>query len=608
MSIRFQIVALMGAILVAALALYLFLATRLLTGDKLAYIYDLESSLGATLSEDVRANVGTLVDKLSYYAAERAMGGSGAAAALLSSDEDLLSAEVWERRGGRFVRVARHVESARLAAADLTEEDLEESARDTPVPFEAVAAGEVVLQNASLPPDAAVLSIAAAATSTRPAAEGRRGADRVVVAAVRPDRLLRVFARTTAFRAYLVDGAGRVVVHPDARQVVSRANLASRPIVAEAIQGKVARGAREVGGPDGPMIAAFAHVGMGRLSIILEVPRDEALRAARQLLGRSALFGCAALLLALIAGLYFANRLTAPLRRLEAATRALGRGDFEVELGKAPSGEIGRLAAAFERMRRDIADRDARISEAHTELALTGKLSIIGELAASVAHEVKNPLSAIVGYAQFGRTAPTLDESRQLFALVEEHGWRASKILTTMLGFTRDPKPFLGPIDASALVEDALRLLAPQLRMKGIRLEKTLDPSLPRIAGSASELQQVLVNLLLNAADAMDGCRDKRLTLATGRDGPFGVLSVRDTGRGLSPEAQQRLFTPFFTTKPSGQGTGLGLSTSQRIVKQHGGDIRARSEPGMGTEFVVRIPLMADEAAGAPPTGTTVLG
>src|SRR5512146_1516029 len=220
MSIRFQIVALMGAVLLAAIALYLALATRLLTRDKLAYIYDLESSLGATLSEDVRGNVDTLVDKLSYFAAERTASGPAAARALLSSDADLLAAEVWERRGGRFVQVARHVETERLAAANLTEQDLVESARDTPVPFAAVAAGEVVLQNASLPPDGAILSIAAPA--------GRP--DRVVVAAVKPDRLLRVFARTTAFRAYLVDGAGHVIVHPDARKVVSRADLSSSPI------------------------------------------------------------------------------------------------------------------------------------------------------------------------------------------------------------------------------------------------------------------------------------------------------------------------------------------------------------------------------------------
>ncbi|HEX9051973.1 MAG TPA: ATP-binding protein [Anaeromyxobacter sp.] len=595
MSIRFQIVTLMGAVLLAAIALYLALATRLLTRDKLAYIYDLESSLGATLSEDVRGNVETLVDKLAYFAAERTESGPGAARALLSSEQDLLAAEVWERRDGRFVRVARHVETERLAAANLTEEDLAESARDTPVPFDAVAAGEVVLQNASLPPDGAILSIAAPA-----------GPDRVVVAAMKPDRLLRVFARTTAFRAYLVDGTGRALVHPDPRKVVSRADLSSRPIVAEAIRGKVARGARDVGSPEGPVIAAFAQVGVGRLSVILEVPRAEALRAARQLLGRSILFGSAALLLALIAGIYFANRLTAPLRRLEAATEALGRGDFEVEVGSAPSGEIGRLAASFERMRRDIADRDARISEAHTQLALTGKLSIIGELAASVAHEVKNPLSAIVGYAQFGRSAPDLEEAKQLFGLVEEHAWRANKILTTMLGFMRDPKPMIGPIDAAALVEDALRLLAPQLRMKRIEIATAFDPSRPSIAGSASELQQVLVNLILNAADAMDGCRDKRLTLGTGRDGCFGVLSVRDTGRGLTPEAQARLFTPFFTTKPTGQGTGLGLSVSQRIVKQHGGEIAVETEAGMGTVFVVRIPLVgvdtSDDLAASAPT------
>ena len=275
MSIRYQILALMSVVLLGAIALYLVLATQLLTRDKLAYIYDLESSLGATISEEVRASVGTLVDKLSYFAADRASGGDAAAQALLSSDEDLLSVEVWERgRTGRFERVLRHVARARLDAANLSEQDLAASARDAPIPFEAVAAGEVVLQNASLPPDMAILSIAAAA----------RGSDRVVVAALEPDRLLRIFARSTAYRAYLVDGLGRLVVHPDAQSVVARASFAAKPIVAEAIRGTTARGAREVEDPGGALIAAYSRVGIGRLSVIVEVPRSEALRASRQLL------------------------------------------------------------------------------------------------------------------------------------------------------------------------------------------------------------------------------------------------------------------------------------------------------------------------------------
>jgi len=588
MSIRFQILALMSAVLLAAIALYVALATRLLTRDKLAYIYDLESSLGATISEEVRGNVGTLVDKLSYFAAERASGGAPAAQALLSSDDDLLAAEVWERRSGRFERAVRHVAHDRLAAANLTEQDLLEASRSTPVPFEAVAAGEVVLQNASLPPDAAILSLAAAA----------RGSERVVVALVKPERLLRIFARSTAYRAYLVDGVGALVVHPDAAKVVARGSAAAQPVVAEAIRGAVARGAREVDGPDGPIIAAFSRVGIGRLSVIVEVPRDEALRAARGLLRRSVLFGVAVLLLALIAGTYFANRLTAPLRRLEAATRALGRGDFGVEVGAASSGEIGLLAAAFERMRHDLSDRDASISEAHTQLALAGKLSVIGELAASVAHEAKNPLATVVGYAQYGGSAKTVEEGREMFQLIEEQAWRASRILETVLGFARDSRPTFGPLDAASLVGDALKLLAPQLRMKGIRLDTAVDPAMPHIKGSAGELQQVLVNLILNAADAMEGCPEKALTIGARREGAFGVLSVRDTGTGLSPEAQQRIFTPFFTTKPAGKGTGLGLSVSQRIVKQHGGDVRAESEPGRGTVFLVRIPLALPRGAG----------
>ncbi len=588
-SVRFQILALVAAVLLVAVGSYFLLATELFRRDKLAYVYDLESSLTATVSDELRESLGSRVDKLGYFALAAASGdASRAAAPLLASDPDLLSLEIWEPRQGTFQRVFHRADPARLAAVNLSEAELEEARRSTPVPFEAVAAEGALLQNASLPPDVALLSLAAAP-------EGGRG---VVVAVLKPDRLLRIFARSPAWKVYLVDGRGVVVVHPDPVRVVSRARAESE-IVRDAVQGTVARGVREFDGPAGPVIGAFSRVGLGRLAVVAEVSRAEALRATRILARRSILFGVAILLVAVLASLYLGRRLTAPLRRLEEATRTVAAGDFAVQIPVEGRNEIARLAGAFNRMGVELSDREARLTEAHTQLAQAEKLSAVGEIAASVVHEVKNPVSAIVGFAQLGREAERLEVAREIFQQIEGHAWRSSDVLQTLLAYARLDKPVRIRLDPSALARETLKLVRHQLLLKRIQVETSLPEGLPPILGNANQLEQVLVNLVLNASQAMEGREKKVLALSARAEGDQVVIAVGDTGTGISPEDRDQLFRPFFTTKPRGQGTGLGLSVSLRIVRQHRGDIRVESQPGQGTTFSVVLPR-AEVAEASP--------
>ncbi len=580
-SVRFQILALLAVVLLAAIGSYFLLATEIFTRDKLAYVYDLESSLTATVSEELRESLGSRADKLGYFALAAARGQQDRAAApLLASDADLLSLEIWELRPRGFERVFRRVDAARLAAVNVSEAELAEARRSSPIPFEAVAAEGTILQNASLPPDVALLSLAAAP----------EGAHAVVVGIFKPDRLLRIFARSPAYKVYLVDGKGVVVVHPDPARVISRASAAASPIVRDAIQGPVARGVREFDGPGGPVIGAFSRVGLGRLAVVAEVTRAEALRATHTLARRSILFGVGILLLAVLASLYLGRRLTSPLRRLEEATRAMAAGEFGVQIPAEGRNEIARLAAAFNRMGGNLADREARLTEAHTQLAQAEKLSAVGELAASVVHEVKNPLSAIVSYAQLGQEAEKVEAARDLFKLVESNAWRSNDVLQTLLAFARQEKAVQARIDPAAVAEGALRLLRHQLILKQIDVETSLPDGLPFIMGNANQLQQVLVNLIMNAAHAMERGERKVLRLAAAAQGDGVAISVADTGVGIAPADRDRLFKPFFTTKPGGQGTGLGLSVSQRIVQEHRGQIRVESEPGRGATFTVVLP------------------
>jgi two-component system, NtrC family, sensor kinase len=553
-SIRYQILGLTVGVLGVAITAYFVLANHLFARDKLAYIYDLEASLTTTVAEEVRASLGSRVDKLGWLALAQAQGGDERAARmLLASDPDLLSVEIWEPRGGRHVQVFRLTDPERLAALNLSSEDIDEARRSAPVPFEAVAEEGALLQNASLPPDVGILSLAA------PAPEGNR----VVVALLRPDRLLRIFARSPAWRVYLVDGRGGIVVHPDPARVVARQSMESIPVVKEAIRGTVARGVHEFAGPEGSAIGAFARVGMGRLAVVAEVPMAVALEASRQLARRTLLFGVGILFLAVFASVLLGRRLTAPLRRLELATQAVARGEYASHVEVAQRNEIGSLADAFNRMSRELADREARLAEAHTQLAQSEKLSVVGEIGASVAHEVKNPLAGIVGYAQLGQSSETLAQARESLKLIEGHAWRASEILQSLLEFSRLDQVEYAPVDAVAVAEGALRLLRHVLMMRQIRVETAFAPGLPPVLGNAGQLQQVFVNLVMNASQAMEDRPERVLSLGATLEGDGVSFTVRDTGTGMAPDVLEKIFAPFFTTKPRGQGTGLGLSVSR---------------------------------------------
>jgi signal transduction histidine kinase len=579
--VRFQILALVVTVVIVALTSYFALATRLFTADKLTHIYDLESSLTAMVSEEMRESLASRIDKLGYFAlAARDGDAERAAQHLLASDPDLLSLEIWEPRGGRLERVFTRAEGDRLAAANLSQADLAEARRTTPVAFDALEAEGALLQNASLPPDVALLSLAAVPP----------GGDAAVVAVLRPDRVLRIFARSPAWRVYLVDGTGTVVAHPDPARMVARADASSSEIVREATRGPLARGVREFESAEGPVLGAFSRVGVGRLAVVAEVPRAEALRATRTLARRSVLFGLAVLFVAVIASVGLGLRLTSPLRHLEAATAAIAGGDFATRVPEAGHNEIGVLARAFNRMGAELAERERRLGEAHAQLAQSAKLSAVGELAASVVHEVKNPITGLVGYADMGAQATTLEEAREAFRIIERNAWRASDVLQTMLSFSRPAEVTRAPVDLSQLVRDTLRLVQHQLQLSRVDTELDL-PALPPVWGNAQQLQQVLVNLVMNAAHAMERTERRVLRLVTRSDDGRVVLTVQDTGEGMTPETRARLFTPFFTTKAPGQGTGLGLSVTRRIVEEHGGEIGVDTEPGRGTSFEVRLPV-----------------
>ena len=217
------------------------------------------------------------------------------------------------------------------------------------------------------------------------------------------------------------------------------------------------------------------------------------------------------------------------------------------------------------------------------------KLSSIGLLAAGVAHEVNTPLAGISSYAQMLLKQISEDDpKRTLLEKIRVQTLRASGIVNNLLNFSRTGDAQFRDVDINRVLEDTLQLLEPQLRNTSIELVRRYDENLPAAYGNVSKLQQVFMNLILNARDAMHG--GGRLTIETRVVDTSAVIELRDTGVGIAPENIARIYDPFFTTKEVGQGTGLGLALSYGIIQEHSGRIFVDSRPGEGAHFTIKLP------------------
>ncbi len=243
------------------------------------------------------------------------------------------------------------------------------------------------------------------------------------------------------------------------------------------------------------------------------------------------------------------------------------------------------------------------------------KLAAMGQLLAGVAHELNNPLSVVIGQAALlqlrARDGPLGERADKIVQAAE----RCGRIVKNFLALARQHPPERETVHLNRVVEDAVGLLAYPLRVGNVEVSLDLQPNLPPLWADPHELQQVVVNLLTNAQDAMrDAPPPRRITITTRHD-PAGArvsMEVGDTGPGISPEIQSRIFEPFFTTKPPGQGTGLGLSLCLGIVESHGGTMRVESAPGAGARFSVDLPVptgqLAPAGPAAAPAGPPVAG
>ncbi|HEU4629068.1 MAG TPA: GAF domain-containing protein [Gemmatimonadaceae bacterium] len=232
------------------------------------------------------------------------------------------------------------------------------------------------------------------------------------------------------------------------------------------------------------------------------------------------------------------------------------------------------------------------------------KLAALGSLVAGVAHELNNPLTGISAFSQLLLEDELDAEQLESVRLIKREADRAVAVIRDLLLFSRKRDASLGAVDLNALLQLTVRLRTYTLRAEDITVELGLDPDVPPVQGDEQRLQQVLLNLIVNAEYALHDRPERRLTLRTRRTARHVVVEVSDSGVGIDAETQRHIFEPFFTTKPAGVGTGLGLSVSYGIVQAHGGTIGVDSQPGRGSTFRLTFPLPA--GAGAPTAAPTL--
>jgi len=314
-------------------------------------------------------------------------------------------------------------------------------------------------------------------------------------------------------------------------------------------------------------------------------------------------------LLSLLLSLFLTRFVNRPIRRLLAATKTAAHGNLDQAVSIRSHDELGELSESFNNMiselkrsrdaieewtqtlERRVQERTQELQQVQDQLLRAGKMAALGELAAGVAHEINNPLTGVLTFSSL--ILRKVDENhpwkRDLENIVQQTT-RCRNIVRGLLDFARQRKPDKKEWDVHTLIDRTITLVENQARFQNIKIVKEFKTGIPMLFLDGDQIQQVFMNIIINAADAMAG-DGGTLTIRTNmKDGAVEV-SFTDSGCGIAKEHLSKLFDPFFTTKETGKGTGLGLAISYGIIQSHGGDIEVESQVGKGSTFRIRLPI-----------------
>ncbi len=327
--------------------------------------------------------------------------------------------------------------------------------------------------------------------------------------------------------------------------------------------------------------------------------------------------------------IYFTRRfLGRPIDKLIEGTKAISQMELDKPLDIIGSSEeLDELARSFDVMRdrlrsalaeinqftqnleTKVEERTQQLKAAQKKLLQSDRLASLGQLSASVAHEINNPVSGVLNLSMLmqrilkedGIPPGRILEFRKYLGQVTNETARVGRIVSDLLAFSRRGKPQQAPADVNRIVSMTLSLVEHKMKLSNVAVQANLCESLPPAHCDPSQIQQVVLNLVLNAAEATQSRAERRVAVGTSFGGGMALITVSDNGEGIPPENLSKIFDPFFTTKPEGKGVGLGLAVSYGIIESHGGDIEVKSTVGEGTTFIVSLPLEPRAASAEPP-------
>lgn len=294
---------------------------------------------------------------------------------------------------------------------------------------------------------------------------------------------------------------------------------------------------------------------------------------------------------------FLANRVVQPIRSLVLASKRIAGGDLGHRVKLETKDEIRDLGEAFNYMASSLKDRDEQLKErAKQTIMKSERLATIGQLAAGVAHEINNPLGGILSYSHLVLEDMDVDNpGRQNVEKIVVQATRCRGIVKGLLDFARQTEPEMSLANINDIINEVLALVEKQALFHNIEVIKHLTPDPIQVMADHSQIQQVFINIIINAAEFMEGQGELVLKTKKSEDGNSAIIEFTDTGFGIPEGNIEKLFDPFFTTKEVGHGTGLGLAISYGIIERHKGLIEVESEVGKGTTFIVSMPLHKEQ-------------
>lgn len=558
--------------------------------DKKAYIHDLTSTIAENAAGDTKKLLESYQERLRLFALfilERNITQKSKTELIENmfvDFPDIIAVSVIHQNGKDVILY----DSNALAAAGMSKEDMK-LYRDThPLPANAIFGGSVYVENSTVSATQPMMTITLS----------YKQADNppvLISGVINMDRLVGIVNRSKVFESLVLDRDGNIfaTAQGGAGVEMQKADWLPADVMEITVDRNmsitneyVKEGVEYIGG--------MAPIGIGGLLVVSQIRKSVAYLTARQLFGDLTGISLILLLASALLSLFLAHRITKPLERLAKATRSVGKGDFKIQVESKSNDEIGNLAWSFNRMADGLLERDEKLQKANMALVQSEKMSAFGQLSAGIAHEVKNPLTGILGYAQLCKRK--LDKDDPLFQnmeIIEKETKRCRTIIDNLMRFARYEKSEHCEVNINEVINDASKIVNHQLSLNGVAVELDLHENLPLIMGNPNQLQQVFMNFLINAQQAMQNNGGKiRIQSKLLTDGQIEIQVV-DNGPGIPDDIKNNIFEPFFTTKAAGEGTGLGLSVSYGIIRDHQGSISVNDGDAGGTVFRITLPVIA---------------